>query len=542
MPPPTGYNYGMLLTDEQKMLLNQPLPSKIFLQGRAGSGKTTAGVHWLKKLLAAGVPAHDILVFVPQRSLAEPYLACMRDEVDHAHSLITTMTLGGLARRMVDLFWPLVGREAGFAHPNQPPHFLTLESAQYYMAHVVRPLIEHEGYFASLSIHRNRIYAQMLDNLNKAAIVGFPHQEIGTRLKAAWIGGIEQFNIYDDAQRCVDKFREFCLAHNLLDFSLQVEVFFQHLWPLSLCREYLKHTHRHLIADNLEEDTPISHDLLRDWLPDFESAVLIADEEAGFRSFLGADVVSAFSLSAVCDTHLWFEANLVNEPGVAELKSGIRAVIGRLQSRPEGGADRPAAPIGDALVMPKEHIKLFPAMVKWVAQNVAELVNDGTPPGQIVLLAPFMPDVLRFALADALDALGIPHQSHRPSRALRDEPATQTMLTLATLAYPGWAMAPQRVNLALAFTHAIEGLDLVRAQLLVNQVYEPRLPGLTLKPFELIPVELKDRITYRAGERYDRLRDWLVQTAQADDSAHLDFFLSRMFGEVLSQPGFGFHD
>ncbi len=532
----------MLLTNEQKMLVNQPLRSKIFLQGRAGSGKTTAGVNWLKKLLASGAPAHEVLVFVPQRSLAEPYLACMRDEVEQAHSLITTMTLGGLARRMVDLFWPLVGREAGFAHPNQPPHFLTLESAQYYMSHVVRPLIEHEGYFESLTINRNRIYAQMLDNLNKAAIVGFPHQEIGTRLKAAWIGGIEQFNIYDDAQRCVDQFRQFCLAHNLLDFSLQVEVFFQHLWPLSLCREYLKRTHRHLIADNLEEDTPITHDLLRDWLPDFESAVLIADEEAGFRSFLGADVVSAFSLSAACDTHLWFEGNLVNEPGIAQLKSGVRAVIGRLQSRSEMDADRSTAAIGDALVMPKEHIKLFPSMVKWVAQNVAELVNEGTSPGEIVLLAPFMPDVLRFALADALDALGIPHQSHRPSRALRDEPATQTMLTLATLAYPGWAMTPQRVNLALALMQAIEGLDLVRAQVLVNLVYDPRASGLTLKPFESIPVELKDRITYRAGERFDRLRIWLMEVAQAADAPHLDFFLSRLFGEVLSQPGFGFHD
>ena len=151
----------------------------------------------------------------------------MHDEGGFAHSVITTMTLGGLARRMVDLFWPLISEEAGFAHPNQPPHFLTLESGQYYMAHVVRPLIENEGYFESLTIHRNRIYAQILDNLNKAAIVGFPCEEIGPRLKSAWIGGIEQFNIYDDVQRCADHFRQFCLEHNLLDFSLQVEVFLQ---------------------------------------------------------------------------------------------------------------------------------------------------------------------------------------------------------------------------------------------------------------------------------------------------------------------------
>ena len=56
--------------------------------------------------------------------------------------------------------------------------FLTLETAQYYMAHLVRPLLE-QGYFESVTIDRNRLYSQILDNLNKAAVVGFPHTKIG---------------------------------------------------------------------------------------------------------------------------------------------------------------------------------------------------------------------------------------------------------------------------------------------------------------------------------------------------------------------------
>jgi len=532
----------MPLTDEQRLLLDQPIKSKIFVQGRAGTGKTAAGVHWLQKLLASGIPAHQILVFVPQRTLAQPYLESMRETVEHTHSLITTMTLGGMARSMVDLFWPMVSQEAGFVHPNQPPHFLTLESAQYYMAHVIRPLIEQEGYFESLTIHRNRIYAQILDNLNKAAIVGFPHEEIGARLKSAWIGSVEQFNIYDDVQRSVDHFRQFCLAQNLLDFSLQVEVFLKHLWPLELCRHYLTKTYRHLIADNLEEDTPVSHDVLRAWLPAFDSAVLIADEDAGFRSFLGADVISAFSLHNDCETHLWFQQNLVNEPGLVQLKTGVQSVIDRLQSRPTSTAVGSSAAIREALVISGEHIKHFPSMLRWVAQQVSDLVQSGIEPGQIVLLAPFMPDVLRFGLGEALETFGIPYQSHRPSRALRDEPAVQTLLTLAAVASVGWSLVPQRENLALALMQSIAGLDLIRAQLLTNLVYDPRADGFSLKPFESVPVDLRDRITYRVGERYDRLRDWLALAAQEEGAIHLDFFISRLFGEVLSQPDFGFHD
>ena len=171
----------MELTPEQSRLLEMPIQSKVFLQGAAGTGKTTAGAHRLKKLLNAGIPAHEILVFVPQRALALPYDHCLQQEPNLAGSLVTTMTLGGLARRMVDLFWPVISPASGMAFPNQPPHFLTLETAQYYMAHIVRPLIEKEGFFASLTINRNRIYSQILDNLNKAAIVGFPVDEIGSQ-------------------------------------------------------------------------------------------------------------------------------------------------------------------------------------------------------------------------------------------------------------------------------------------------------------------------------------------------------------------------
>ncbi len=173
----------MQLTSNQEIIINQPLSSKTFLQGSAGSGKTTAGVHWLRKLLQSGIPAHEILVFVPQRSLGEPYMESLHDAPDLAVSLIDVVTLGGLARRMVDLYWPLISSQAGFKHPFQPPHSLTLETAQYYMAHIVRPLIEGHGYFNSLTINRNRIYSQILDNLNKAAIVGFSHLQIGERLK-----------------------------------------------------------------------------------------------------------------------------------------------------------------------------------------------------------------------------------------------------------------------------------------------------------------------------------------------------------------------
>ena len=61
-------------------------------------------------------------------------------------------------------------------------------------------------------------------------------------------------------------------------------------------------------------------------------------------------------------------------------------------------------------------------------------------------------------------------RSHRPSRSLRDEPATRCLLTLTSLAYPDWGFEPQQADLAYALVQAIEGMDLVRARLLSDIV------------------------------------------------------------------------
>jgi hypothetical protein len=42
------------------------------------------------------------------------------------------------------------------------------------------------------------------------------------------------------------------------------------------------------------------------------------------------------------------------------------------------------------------------------------------------------------------------------------------------------------------------------------------------------------------GEKFDHIRLWLEEYHQSG-TEELDYFISRLFGEVLSQPGYGFH-
>jgi hypothetical protein len=545
-----------VLVEQQRLLIDSSINRKVFLEGPAGTGKTTAAVARLLHLLASGVPGDSILVVVPQRTLATPYYGALRRASVPAGGQVTVLTVGGLAQRTVDLFWPLVVEDAGFAHPEDGPTFLTLETAQYYMARIVRPLLD-QGYFESIVIDRNRLYSQIIDNLNKAAVVGFPHTEIGARLKAAWSGEESQRRVYDEAQACASRFRAYCLAHNMLDFSLQIEVFFEHLWAMPLCRNYLLDTYTHLIVDNVEEDTPVAHDLLRDWLPRCTSALLIYDREAGYRRFLGADPEGGRALKVLCDEAATFSEPFVASADVRAFGYALAESLKRpldARSLPREDRRRPAGDAREALVY--EYHRYYPEMLDWVADEIGSLVHDyGVPPAEIAVLAPYLPDALRFALSNRLEARDVPTRSHRPSRALKDEPATRCLLTLASLAHPDWGCCPSPFDVAYALMTAIDDLDLVRAQLLTQIVYRPSDGRPTLTSFDQVVPEMQERLTYVLGERYERLRGWIeentppsVPPARGGDVPEgqgglvpFDHFLSSLFGEVLSQEGFGFH-
>jgi len=523
------------LTPTQRALADSPADSKIFLHGRAGAGKTTAGVERALHLLEPstslrpgfGLPAASILVLTPQRTLQTPYEERIL-AAGYAGGQVTFATIGGLARRMCDLFWPLIGERAGFKNPDQPPVFLTLETAQYYMAHLVRPKLD-EGFFESVTIDRNRLYSQVLDNLNKSAIVGFDYRQIADRLSAAWTGDPAQRRVHTDAQACATLFREYCLEHNLLDFSLQLEIFANLLWPEPMVRGHLTGMYRHLIYDNVEEDGPRAHDIVREWMPNFDSALLIYDEGAGYRYFLGGDPLTGQALSEACGEVVEMDESFVMSEYAAGLSNALNSAI----TGQEVEGPRAAFNVADVITT-----RFYPELLDAIVAETNSLITDHQiSPSDIVILAPYLSDALRFSITHRLEQAGIPWRSHRPSRSLRDEPASQALLTLAALAHPDWGVHPTRFDAAYAFMFAL-GTDLVRAQLLAEIVY--RQKELRLSSFEEIKPEMQERITYALGERYAALRNWLLNYRESDPLP-LDHFLRKLFGEVLSQPDFGFH-
>ncbi|MCS3953364.1 hypothetical protein [Salinibacter ruber] len=514
----------------------------VYLKGTVGSGKTTSASEHLQRLLDRGVPAQEILVFLPQRALAEPYREVASE---HVGGRVDILTISGLARRMIQRFWPLVAEDAGF-DDSRPPTFLTLETAQYFMSRVTDPLRE-EGAFAGLSIAESRLYSQLIDNINKAALVGFPPSEISERLKGAWIGSDERESVFDDAQRAADRYLEMCRENNLLGFGLQLQVFRKHLWPNDTCRNYLRRNYRHLIADNVEECVPTTHDMLLEWIPDMDSALVIYDEGGGYRKFLGADPRSAKRLKDCCEHHIRVEAgDMEEEEGSATNGQARISSLGDQLSRA-------LQPHRGNLGSPEEirelrtqigviHEETYPEMLEAVGRRVRSLIESGTEPEDIVVLAPFLSDTLRRELSNLLTRLEVPFSLRRPSRPLSKEPAVKALLALSAVAHPTWRVQLGTQDLAQAFSFSIEDLDPIRAHLLARAVYETDEEGCPrLRPFSAVASETQERVTYRLGEQYDEIQRWTEGYVGEDDQP-LDHFLNRLFGEVLSQEGFGFHD
>ncbi|MBK8045871.1 MAG: hypothetical protein IPK16_01255 [Anaerolineales bacterium] len=209
-------------------------------------------------------------------------------------------------------------------------------------------------------------------------------------------------------------------------------------------------------------------------------------------------------------------------------------VQGESDSEPE------TAPPG--IYAPSDNFRFYPQMIRWVANEINRLVQEeGTPPGEIVVMAPFVSDALRFSLQHALSLHNIEVATHRPSRALEAEPAARTLLALAKLAHPHWRLEPAAPDVAHMLAVSIPRLDPLRANVLADIVYQPRRRGFELSAFAALADPARTRITYAAGEEYDQLRSWLAGYRASGEDAPLDQFFARVFGELLSQPGYGFH-
>lgn len=500
-----------------------------YLFGAAGTGKTTALHHRLVSLLAAGEPAYTIMVLVAEPEHRTAFVEAVHRLAPAPYADLSITYYDRLAQEMVTLFWPLVARQAGFARPYQPPNFLTYDMAQVLMWRIVTPMLE-QGAFANLRLRPQQIVSQVLDTLNRAALNALSLEEAVTRQAGTWNGEPERQVQLADAAAAARGFRALCLANSLLDMSLVVEVFDTQLVRHPEFHRYFRERYRHLIVDNMEEQTPAGQNFIAGLMVRVNaqpgpSIVAAVDAGGGYKRFLAADPHGAEAMRGRFDQVIEFSDSFVAPPAMVRLANHVENNLLNTHLPAEGAAQAVVANVGGRYRR-EMTANLGPILHRLVyEQSVA--------PHEIAIVVPYLDGALRHMLTGMLAEAGLPYRQLRRRTSPREEPRVRAWLTWLALAHPDWGVRPVPYDVAEALALCIAGLDPARAQLLANGLYQPGIPALS-------PVAaLSAADTERAGAvnvaRVEELRLWLAENGGRDT---VDTFLHRLFNELLSRPAF----
>ena len=494
------------------------------LLGPAGCGKSTALHQRLVQLLAAGEPAYTVLGIVAEPEHSQGFLDWLQHSGLGPYADLNITTFNILAREMVSLFWPLIARPAGFARPYQQPTFLTYDLAQLLMWQVVTPLID-DGAFASLRLRPQQIVSQLLDTLNRAALNGLSIEEATARQIVGWAEDEQQRIHIQEAATAAGRFRRRCLSGGMLDLSLVVDVFNHQLLGHPEFRRYFSERYRHLLVDNVEEQTPVGQEFVASLMTAAETTAIAYDAGGGYKRFLAADPAGANRFYDLCANLFEFELSYTSSAPLLGLSNRVENyLMGTHQ--PESGAE--------SAVLERVVTRYRREMVEALAGRLARLVEEGLPANEIAIIAPYLDGALRYSLAQALQAAGLPYYLLRRRSSPREEPRVRAWLTWLALGHPGWGIRPAPYDVAEALHLSIEGLDPVRARLLADHLYLADGPQLLAS--DALPAEIAGRIGPERLQRVDILQSWLAE--EGNGRHPLDGFLHRLFNDLLAGPVF----
>lgn len=494
-----------------------------FLIGPAGTGKSTALRQRLLQLLQEE-PAYTILVLVAEEEDGEQFPEFLHEQKVGPYADLKIATYGRLAREMVRLFWPLVARPAGFSRPFQPPTFLSYDLAQLLMWRIVRPMRE-AGAFADLPLRPQQIVSQVLDTLNRAALNRLTLAEAQARQRQTWASEREEARHLQEAAHAARQFREHCRRYSLLDLSLTVRTFDTEVVDHPEFHRYFEERFRHLMVDNVEEQTPAGQHFVEALMDTTETTVIAYDAGGGYKRFLAADPQGARKFHNLCTKTIRFEEPFTSTTPLIHLSNQVENYL------LTGREKRPAQEAGAAIID-----VVGGRYRREMVQRVAEILNhlqQDVAPDEIAVVTPYLDEGLQYMLNQALKEARIPSRLLRRRASPRDRPRVRAWLTWMALAHPEWEMAPAPFDVAEALTLSVAGLDAARAELLTEAVYRPEQR--TLLAAEDVPERVQERVGRGRVAMVEDLRRWLVEEGSDEPP---DVFLHRLFNELLAQPPF----
>ena len=496
-----------------------------FLLGASGSGKTTALQQRVLHLLESGEPAYTILVLVAEPEHKQAYVNAVHQSGLGPYADLNITSYNSMAMNMVNLFWPLVARPVGFTQPYRPPTVLTYDLAQLLMWRVVTPMLD-EGAFADLRLRPQQIVSQLLDTLNRAALNSLDLEDALLRQQTTWAGEPERQRHFLDTAVAARTFRRTCLENSLLDLALVIEAFDTQLVQHPVFHNYFRERYRHLIVDNVEEQTPAGQNFIAQLMDEAQTTAIAYDSGGGYKRFMAADPTGARQFHHRCQQYLKFDESFRIPPDMLQIANLVENFLEHTH--------KPTA-LADDRILEVVNGRYRREMVFNLVAELRRLVEGGTAPKDIAIITPYLDGALRYMLGQALELAGLPYRLLRRRSSPREEPRIRAWLTWLALAHPEWGYAPTAYDVAEALTLSIRDLDAARAELITRHLYRPE--NIDFLPIDTLPDKLFPRIGADFLALVERLRNWLFEESDRTGE-QIDVFLHALFTQVLAQPEF----
>jgi hypothetical protein len=482
----------------------------VMFTGPTGSGKTTRLLQTYKDLLESGIQSDIIQVFVlNQRQVKywKEHLALERS------GFLYIDTYFSFVQRELSRFWHTIETHLTEGTPVLEPVFLSIETAQYMMELCIEEMRE-QGRFQDERFRSQpaRMALQLTETLQMAAISRLDTRDIAERLKGAWEGEGTPLALYDDVQATLDLYKRRCLASRLLDYALSLELYNTVLLTNPLYQRILQESVRHVLVDDTEEILPAALECILLLIPQVKTAYFAFCTDGGHSIFFGAHPELAQEKLAPLCTTVRLEESYTSALSVSSWGEALAAKV---------TGDDAQAVFGGVVV---EHIAedLRGQMIRKVGESLLTRIREGVHPNDIVVVAPFVDQVLEFTLAQALRKEGYTVENLTQSRRLIDIPFSRALVTLTVMLHPQWNMSVSVSDVAQLIALLLE-LDPIRSMTLAEHVMAKGW-------INVYGMELRSRIGYAAAMRYNFICQH-IQSLPTD--IPIGDFIQQIFSRLL---------
>lgn len=506
-------------TEQQKEFIRLKTQDNISLEGKAGTGKTTAAAERIRRMLDSS-NMDSVLVFSHTPRHQAPYM----DIISKSGRTPEVSSYNAFVQKCLSLFWVLAADKAGFDR-SRSPLFLNMDTEQIIMSRLIEKRIN-DGYFSALAGAPPRICNQIILAIHKCAAAMIPLEKYPEIMSGSWSGEKTFLPVFDRVLECGLDFTNYCKKNNLLDYSLQLDVFNKYILPSETFRKWIRNRRINFIFDNTEEEVPSAHHFVREMADEFKSILLISDSGAGYRSFMGGDTVSAEYLKDLCGTKVVFDQSFTQTADIEALEKVI--------AYPGTANDQLPGNPGAAYEISFE--RQFAKMIKNAVADVSDLIkNKGVDPYNIVILSPLVTDLIYTEMERGLRENGVKAYLHRPSRPITNEKVTKSLITLASLVVPEDGISVKPLDVVQMLQCFISDIDPIRCELYVSSAYDRE--KLTIREFSSLPTEVKQRFTLEMEERFEKIRVWIEKKRQRTEITP-DAAVYEFFNEIMSKEGF----